>query len=274
MSRGFFLMHRGWMDSPDFQPEPFTEREAFIWSIEQAAHTPHPQWFNGVQIEVGRGEFATSSRKLAQAFRWGEKRARLFMARMERRGKWALRAAQEGAHVATILSVCNYERFQTLAKPEGAPEDAGEGAPAPHPGRTEGAQQNEGLINGDEGKGRERAPALPYAEAVEAWRDVAPALKWTPANPTLGDKRRRGLSTILNKYGLAGWREGIARAATSEVLGGHDPPDWFNFDFIVKPDNFLKVRDGNYDKQFSDHRQQQSTGWGDAYFASRGGMSV
>src|SRR5688572_16337356 len=95
---GFYLMHRGWMASQDFQPEPFTEREAFLWSIEQAAHRAHLQWFNGSQIPVERGEFVTSSRKMADAFQWGEKRVRGFLQRMEKREKWTLRRAGVGAH--------------------------------------------------------------------------------------------------------------------------------------------------------------------------------
>src|SRR6476620_452863 len=121
-------MHRGWMASADFRPEPFTEREAFLWSIEQAAHCPHDQWFNGQQIPVDRGEFATSIRKMAAAFRWSDKRSRLFIARMLRAGKWAQRRAHEGAHSATVLTVCNYARFQSPALAKGAADGAPEGA--------------------------------------------------------------------------------------------------------------------------------------------------
>ncbi|HEX8413433.1 MAG TPA: hypothetical protein VF637_06040, partial [Sphingomicrobium sp.] len=76
---GWYIMHRGWMDS--FKPEPFTEREAFLWSIEQAAIKNHDQWFNGLRVPVTRGEFATSLRLMAEAFSWSVKRVRGFMER-------------------------------------------------------------------------------------------------------------------------------------------------------------------------------------------------
>lgn len=272
---GWYLMRRGWMGSGDFQPEPYTEREAYLWSIEQAAHTPHIQWFNGIEIAVARGEFATSSRKMAAALRWGEKRARLFMARMERRGKWALRAAQAGAHVATILTVCNYERFQAPAKTKGAPEDADKGAAGTQPGRTEDAQQKEGLNNGDEGERKERGgsrpltPSLPYAEAVAFWSEAAVLCGWSPVKPSLGDKRRRWLNVTLEREGLAGWCDTITRASQSAVLAGPDPPNWFNFDFIAKHDNFLKVKDGNYDRPFSN---SASAGKGSAWLDARANL--
>lgn len=265
MSGGWYLMHRGWMESPDFRPEPFTEREAFLWSIEQAAHGPHVQWFNGVQVAVGRGEFATSSRKLATAFGWGMKRARLFLSRMEKRGKWALRAAHQGAHVATILTVCNYERFQAPARARGAAEGAAEGEPRAHPGHT-----TEGTLKkGKEEKARKCAPPraapLPYLEALAAWGEAATACGWKPAKPTLGDKRRDRLRRCLEKEGLAGWREAIDRARRSELLCGPDPPGWFHFDFLILHDNLIKVKDGNYDRQFSGNQQRGApSGWGAA----------
>jgi hypothetical protein len=259
-SKGWFLVHRGWMTSPDFQPEPFTEREAFLWSIEQAAFEPHLQWFNGVQIPVGRGEFVTSSRKMAAAFRWGEKRARLFIARMERREKWALRETQLGAHGPRVLTVCNYDRFQTAKREEGAASDAAEGAAGAQAGRSQDAQQNECLKNGNEGERREieaapaaRAPSLPYDLAVEAWSQIAPLKGWTPAKPTLplSAKRLKMLGGTLKVHGIEGWIAGLQRAADSPLLGGPDPPGWFNFEFAINPNNFLKLYEGNYDKSFS-----------------------
>src|SRR4051794_1696789 len=100
---GWFIMRRGWMES--FRPEPFTEREAFLWSIEQAAWEPHDQWFNGQKIRVERGEFATSLRSMSEAFSWTVKRVRGFMERMGKDEKWAQRQAHSGAQSPTVLSV-------------------------------------------------------------------------------------------------------------------------------------------------------------------------
>lgn len=118
-SRGWYIMHRGWMGSADFRPEPYTEREAYLWSIEQAAYEPHLQWFNGVQVPVAKGEFVTSLHKMAGALGWSVKRARLFTDRMIRAQKWAKRGANAGAKAPTIVTVRNWERFQTLPRREG-----------------------------------------------------------------------------------------------------------------------------------------------------------
>lgn len=277
-AKGWVKLWRSYWVSPDFDPEPFTEREAFLWSVTQAAHSPHVQWFNGVQIPVERGEFATSSRKLAGAFQWSEKKARGFMQRMSKRGNWTLRAPQEGAHLATILSVCNFDRFQGLASQADAPEGAEQGEPRTHPGRTEDAQQNNSKNSENDNEGKKegasaRAPAQPYTEAIAAWSEIAAVKGWTPVAPSLplSDKRRRGLGNILKVHGLDGWIATLQRAADSEWLGGPDPPVWFNLDFMCDPNKFPKVKDGNYDRAFSSNGPQQ--GVGSAWLAARDQLS-
>lgn len=273
MSAGWYLMHRGWMSSADFQAEPFTEREAFLWSIEKAAFEPHQQWFNGVQIPVGRGEFVTSIRKMAAAFKWGDKRAFLFVARMERSGKWTRRTQQREKHGPTILGICNYERFQTPAKFKEAAEATPKATPTQQPGNSQATQQKEGIKNTNEGERKEevasplRAASLPYETAIGMWSEAAAIKGWSPVNPTLplSDKRRRGLGSILETHGLEGWRDAIQRALDSAVLGGPDPPGWFNFEFVTNPDKFLRLSEGNYDRNFtSNSAPPKRSGWLDA----------
>jgi hypothetical protein len=261
---GWVLLHRSVWESPDFKPEPFSEREAFVWSLSQAAHSPHVQWFNGVPIPVERGQFATSSRKLAAEFKWSEKRARSFMDRMQKRGNWTLQAPHGSTHLATLVGICNYERFQSRQRPMDAPEDAAKGTARTHPGRTEDAQHKEWKKKGNEGERSEgaspaRAPNAHFAEAIAMWSEAAAIKGWSPVTPTLplSDKRRRGLGTILKTHGLDAWRVAIQRAMDSDVLGCPAPPAWFNFDFMCDPNKFPKVKDGNYDQQFSSNRAGQ-----------------
>lgn len=277
MSAGWFLMHRGWMESGDFRPEPFTEPQAFVWSIERAAHKPHGQWFNGTLYHVGRGQFVTSLPKLAEAFGWSVKRVRLFVARMEKAGKWARSGAHAGAKAPTVLTVCNYALYQAPAKSEGKAEGMNGGSPEAKQGQSDGKEQKECSNNGNEGGNKDReasppsralVPALPFQDALDAWDQVA-ALhprKWKPAKATLSDKRRPRLAKILKEHGIEGWRAALARAHNSELLGGPDPPSWWNFDFITKPDKFQNLMDGNYDRQFSDNRSRQQP---DPFLAAR-----
>lgn len=270
MKEGWLIRPRSFSADPVFRPGKISEREAFWYMVEAAAYAPHVQWFNGIPVPVARGEFATSYRALAAAFGWDVKGVRLFLPRVERAGKVLLRRARGGAHAPTIVTVCDYEQFQALPKRKGTPEGTPEDPRGAHEGHTTEPQ----VTSGDSREERKKAPpspALPYQEAVEAWEQVAsqhPA--WKPKKPTLGNgKRRRNLGTILKEHGLDGWRAGLARASRSEWLGGHDPPGWWNFDFITRPDKFLCTLDGNYDRKFDSTGSQRPSGWGAAYHATR-----
>lgn len=142
--RGWYIMHRGWMQSDDFAPAPYTEREAFLWSIESAAYLAHDQWFNRELIPVERGEFVTSIREMARVFEWSEKSVRTFIAKMCRVGKWSQRRAQPRAKAPTVIIVCNYDFYQSSGARQGAAEGTELGTPKAHEGHSAGTQQKEG----------------------------------------------------------------------------------------------------------------------------------
>lgn len=93
---------------------------------------------------------------------------------------------------------------------------------------------------------RAKVPAFPVDEAVEHWNAVAAQVGW-PQVQRMSDSRRQAVRNRLRTDGLEGWRAAIARARTSPYLG--QAPPWFTFDWIAKPGNFLKVIEGNYDRQ-------------------------
>jgi hypothetical protein len=157
---GWYRMHRGWMRSPDFRPEPFTEREAFLWSIEKAAFEPHEQWFNGRRIALKSGQLITSLRDMCEQFRWPVKRVRLFLQRMERAQKWA----HAGAHGGTIITVCNYSQYQTEGHANGTPRDI--------PGASEGQARGTQDKNGKKEEESSVANATVVADPVKELFDL------------------------------------------------------------------------------------------------------
>lgn len=271
MSRGWHLMHRGWMTSGDFKPEPFTEPMAFVWSIEQAAFEPHVQWFNGVRYPVERGQFVTSVRVMARAFRWSVKRTMSFGNRMEECGKWTRVEAQPGKHGPTLLTVENYSHFQALPKRGETPLEPEGARPVAQQGDTPDNTTELILTSGNELEPQElsaspRAAPHPYQEAIDAWVQAAQLKGWKPdTRPKLADRRRRSLAAIFKTYGFDGWVATLQKAMDSDYLGGPDPPGWFNLSWFENINNFTKVHEGNYDRSFTGNRpEQRRSGWLDA----------
>jgi hypothetical protein len=96
--------------------------------------------------------------------------------------------------------------------------------------------------------------APPLTRAVEAYNFAARAAGW-PQCSSLSPARRGALNARLRELGaggadpLQGWQAVLDRARQSTFLtaGGPDQRRFFSFDWIVKPANFLKIREGNYD---------------------------
>jgi hypothetical protein len=113
MKHGFYLMHRGWMDNPVFKREAFTDREAWLWMIEQSSFEPHKIRYHSKMIEVGRGQIPTSYRNLKDKFGWGNERVKRFLSLLESEQMVTL---QTGTGFL-IITICNYDKYQnTLTK--------------------------------------------------------------------------------------------------------------------------------------------------------------
>jgi hypothetical protein len=263
---GFFLVHRGWMES--FKPEPFTEREAFLWSVEQAAYAAHEMWFKGQRIPVERGQFATSIRAMAEVFDWTPKRVRGLMERFGKYGIWAQQAAHDGAQSPTIITVCNYDKYQAVEPVDGTAKGTAKGSSGAQRGHSRGTQQkqgnkgNEGLEEespSDSSIGKPTASASPSSLVVVD--DVGPAFAAyqqlrgkhvSNARPLdLTPARRKALNLRLREVGgLPAWQDVLAKIRGSPFLRGEtDRFAFVTIDWLLKPANLLKVREGNYDER-------------------------
>lgn len=80
---GFFAIHRSIWDSTAFRPEPFTEREAWIWMLSSAAWKDQTVRVGDHEIELERGQICYSTRYMAQAFGWHHSKLRRFLDRLE-----------------------------------------------------------------------------------------------------------------------------------------------------------------------------------------------
>lgn len=93
-------------------------------------------------------------------------------------------------------------------------------------------------------------PAL--KDAFDAWNEHAKAVPNWPTVKTLDEGRRTKLKKALRTCGgQVGWRAMLTDATKSDVLTGRASwakgSKWFNFDWLIKPANLVKVLDGNYE---------------------------
>jgi DNA-binding transcriptional regulator YhcF (GntR family) len=109
---GFYLMHRGWMDSPVFANEPYSTAQAWEWLIHEASFESHKIKYHYRIIEVLRGELPSSYRRLAEKFKWGINRVRKVLKLFESQGMISLKTDTG----FIIITICNYEEYQVVNK--------------------------------------------------------------------------------------------------------------------------------------------------------------
>jgi len=103
-------MHRGWMSHPAFKDVLYTEREAWLWLIENSAYEDTTVSLKGHPMRVSRGSLSYSLRYLAKAWGWNDpERVRRYLSRLEQWGMIAVRSATR----QNIITICNYEKYQS-----------------------------------------------------------------------------------------------------------------------------------------------------------------
>ena len=121
---GYIAMSRDWQEHDVFGNDEFSRRDAWAWIIAQAAWKPTASRIKGSKVDLARGELSYSVRFLAQKWRWSKSRVDRFIAvlreegMIETRSKIGTVAGHSAGQGQSILTVCNYDKYQSPLKDE------------------------------------------------------------------------------------------------------------------------------------------------------------
>jgi hypothetical protein len=137
---GYIAMPRSLFADARFSREPYTEREAFLSLVADAAWRPCRVSLSKGSIDLRRGQLLASSRFLAVRWQWAEPRVRRYLARIsERRATDAQNDARSDALIdarsdalidaqptrdGTIITIRKYDVFQGPASSDLSKSDA------------------------------------------------------------------------------------------------------------------------------------------------------
>jgi hypothetical protein len=111
MSRRYIAVTADIFDHDLFRGQEYSQREAWLWLIANAAWKNH-EWRRGNDmVPIKRGQVIAARAHLANVWGWGEKKVRLFLELLESQGM--LERGQSKGRFANVLSICNYETFQS-----------------------------------------------------------------------------------------------------------------------------------------------------------------
>lgn len=113
--RSVFPVDRRIWDDPDFAPEPFTEREAWLWLVSKAAWKDGTLRGNtGGAVAIKRTEFSVAVRFMAEKWRWSKSKVDRFIQKLENRDM-IRDTSRDGAQ---IYSIKNYNHFHVVGIPK------------------------------------------------------------------------------------------------------------------------------------------------------------
>lgn len=82
-----------------------------------------------------------------------------------------------------------------------------------------------------------------------------------PTIRSIGGQRRSGTMARIREHGKPAFAEAVKKAAASDFLNGKNDRGWVaDFDWIIKPNNFIKVLEGNYDNRQQNNQRYGNTG--------------
>lgn len=240
---GYARFHRSLIGHPAFRND--AEAMAFAYMVLRAQWKPTRVRYKGKAIGLNRGQLAMSVRDLADAM----DRDKGWVERLLKRLKSETMCETHSETGVLVITICNYEKYQSANDHRETPGKTPDETDARQTQDTEQVREEYKKEEEDASHLFERAPApalpLPLSEAVADWNTAAAASGW-PQVSKFNPARKAALRARLKDDGIEGWRSAIGKAVASGYLAGAPPPQWFNFDWLVKPTNFAKVIDGNY----------------------------
>jgi hypothetical protein len=109
MSNGWISLHRKILNNPTLtRGKVYSRFEAFIWLLLRANHSQAKVVLGNNIIQVKRGSFVTSQKKLMQEFKWGSTKLRANLKLWETDGMIKVIANS----VSTMVTICNYGSYQ------------------------------------------------------------------------------------------------------------------------------------------------------------------
>lgn len=96
------------MDNKFYFSEPFTRIAAWIDLLLMANYKPSVIYVRGIKIDIDRGQIATSSKALAERWRWSRGKVERYLNELEMEQQ----IEQQKNNVITLLSITNYNKYQ------------------------------------------------------------------------------------------------------------------------------------------------------------------
>lgn len=219
----------------------------------------------GRPVTIKRGQLMMSRAQLSERTGLSERNIRTLISYLQNYG--IVKIAQEHKRSATIITICNYDLYQSH-EPRGD-QQADQEPTKRRPVNEEVKEKKDRVTNvtlvneqptdcsltlasaeedllGEEVRPG-RSKSQPVAEAFNRYNQMAERCGLQQA-ASLSAARRKSIGARLREHGLDGWDRMLSMVERSAFLRGQIENKEFRatLDWLIKPTNFVKVFEGNY----------------------------
>lgn len=240
---GFIQINRSLWSNVDFDDSEMSQREAFVWMIAHAAWRPTTAKAGKVRVDLDRGQLAFSVRFLAEKFGWSKSRVHRFLEALKNRDT----IGTESGTGVCVITICNYDKYQLVPNKSGTPSEREAGQQRDSSGTKKNTLNTNNTINTDTDVSVRDQLENEIDIAFDGFCAMARKCGWTVPRD-LTKPRKAALQKRLKENTLTGWGQILRKAGGSELIANSA---WFSIDWLLKPANLTKVKEGNYDNRGS-----------------------
>ncbi len=242
---GFVKIHRAMLDHPVFKGS--AERWAFVELITLASWKPKTVRYKDRIINLDRGQCSVSLRDFARKIDgWDDSKVRRFFGKLENH-RMIRRSNDAGV---TVITICNYCKYQDDTQGTDAPIDAPTDAGPTHHRRTEQEGKEVKEVKEKKEALLSKPNGLDPAAFLAVWNSVC-SVAGLPKVRTLKDQRRaKAIKRWREDFGgsVERWGAYCRKIAAAPHLTGDNDRGWkASLGWVIEPGNMEKIQEGNYD---------------------------
>lgn len=254
-NKGWIKIYRELFDKSIWQLSTKEQKVILITLLSMANHKPKKWEWQGKQFECEAGQFITSISKIAEKSGKDISHRNVRTA-LERFEKLEF-LTNESTKTGRLITIVNWEHYQGCY-------DEGDKDTDKEPTKSRQRHDKEPTTNKNDKElknnnivSKDTNCQTDVRQVVDAWNSLAECGVKTVLKLGCTSKRYQMLVARIKEYGVDDVLKAVENVKHSRYLQGKVKEWAITFDWFVKPNNFPKVLEGNYDDK---DRQEENQG--------------
>lgn len=259
MDKGWIKLHRKITENPLYFSEPFTRMQAWIDMLILAAHDENFFYVRGNRVNINKGEIGYSQENLAKRWKWSRGRVSRFIKQLETDGM----IVQQKSKIITTISIANYHTYQHGGTTDDTTNSTTDGRQTvQQTDINKNVKNDKNNIDTNVSMSNEQVhptqkEGINYKNLIEFFNEKTNGVFGLVRYP-ISEKRKESIRARIREHGKQAFAEMIEKAVQSDFLKGENSRGFgATFDWLIKPNNFQKVIEGNYDNRINNGRPKQ-----------------